>query len=257
MILAIDIENKTTQFGLFTKYKLIETFSFANDRKQSSDEIRLMVKLILLDKSIDLSDIEDIIISSVVPDLRKLYYDASRSIIKKDPIIVGPGVKTGLNIKYESPKEVGADRIIRAVGASNLSQNDTIIISASPITTIDYINNQNQFLGGLILPGIDLFEDALHRQSAKLPQVEIKKFDKPIGNTTTSAIQAGIFHTYTNAIFAIVDDIIESYKLDYQNTSVIITGIHASLVEDPKRSYKNIPNLGLWGLKNIYDLNKK
>ena len=194
MILAIDIENKSTQFGVFALDKLIDTFSFANDRKMTGDEIRLMIKLILSDKGIDLSDIEDIIISSVVPDLISQYEKASASIIKKAPIIVGPGVKTGLNIKYESPKEVGPDRIIRAVAATKLSQKDTIIISASPITTIDYINSNNQFLGGLILPGIDLFEDALHRQSAKLPHVEIKNIDKPLGNSTTSAIQAGIFH---------------------------------------------------------------
>ena len=128
-----------------------------------------------MDKKIDLSDISDIILSSVVPELNSSYDIISKDILGKGPMVISAGVKTGLNIKCESPREVGTDRIIRAVAATQRYRENIIIISASSVTTIDYINAKKEFMGGLILPGISLLQDSLVRGSAKLPLVEIKK----------------------------------------------------------------------------------
>lgn len=257
MILTIDINNQTTNFGIFTGEHLSDSFSIMTDKNRSIDEIKLTIKLILSDKNIKLNGIEDVIISNVVPELSSRYEGISKNITGRDPIQISSGVKTGLNIKCESPKEVGSDRIIRAVGATNIFNDDLIIISAASITTIDYINSRKEFLGGLILPGIDLFEDSLHSQSAKLPQVEIKKVNKVLGKNTITSIQSGIYYGYQNAVYGIVDNIIKEYKLERSNTRIIATGEYASLLDNNKYGIKQINNLGLRGLKLIYELNKK
>lgn len=142
MLLAIDIDNKFTKFGIFNFNQMIDSFSIVTDKNKSTEEIKLIIKLILLDKEINLSDIDDIIISSVVPELSIRYEEISQKITNKKPILISSGVKTGLNIKCESPKEVGSDRIIRAVAASKTYDGDIIVISASSITTVDYINSK-------------------------------------------------------------------------------------------------------------------
>ena len=137
MLLAIDINNKNTNFGIFKEEKLVTRFSIMTDKNRSTEEIKLTIKLILMDKKIELTDISDIILSSVVPELNSSYEGIARDIIGRSPIIISAGVKTGLNIKCESPREVGTDRIIRAVAATHRYKENIIIISASSVTTID------------------------------------------------------------------------------------------------------------------------
>lgn len=257
MLLAVDIDNKFSNFAVFDGANIICDFRIASDKNKSKDEIRLAIKLLAEDNNIDLDDIEDIIISSVVPELLVPYQEISRKITKKDPIIISPGVKTGINIKCDNPRDVGTDRIIRAVGASSHFDGNLVIISAASITTIDFINDKKHFLGGAILPGINLLENSLYNQSAKLPQVEIKSIDKILGNTTISAIQSGIYYGYINSIFGIVKQIFDEYNLKDEHTSVVVTGEFASLLDNKKYKVKFVQNLGLYGLNHIYKLNKK
>ena len=256
MLLAIDIDNNFTKFGVFRDDNLLSTFEITSQKNKSIDEIEIFIKLILKDKNINIANIDNIIISSVVPKLSEIYEKISKNITGKDPMLISAGVKTGINIKCENPKDVGSDRIIRAVAASKTYDGDIIVISASSITTVDYINSKKEFLGGLILPGIDLFEDSLHRQSAKLPQVEIKRSDKFLGNNTISSIQSGIYYGYQNAVLGIVDNIIDQYKLKKSNTVILTTGVHSDLLTNSKFDIKKDTNLGLDGLKLIYELNK-
>lgn len=257
MLLAIDIENKFTNVGIFENKKLLANFLITTDKNKSIDEIYLILKMMIMDKDIKFSDIDHVIISTVVPELLESYSKISKKIINKNPIIISPGVKTGINIKCENPKEVGTDRIIRAVGASDIYDKNIIIISASTITTIDYINDKKEFLGGVILPGIDLFEKSLHQESAKLPHVQLKKTSNVLANSTTKSIQNGIYHAYINAIWGIVESAIVQYKINLDDVNIIITGKHADLIDDS--SYKTIKksNLGLYGLEIIYNINKE
>lgn len=256
MLLAIDIDNNFTKFGVFRDDNLLSTFEITSQKNKSIDEIEIFIKLILKDKNINIANIDNIIISSVVPKLSEIYEKISKNITGKDPMLISAGVKTGLNIKCENPKDVGSDRIIRAVAASKTYDGDIIVISASSITTVDYINSKKEFLGGLILPGIDLFEDSLHRQSAKLPQVEIKKSDKFLGNNTISSIQSGIYYGYQNAVLGIVNNIVDQYELKKSNTVILTTGLHSDLLINSKFDIKKDTTLGLNGLKYIYELNK-
>ena len=140
MLLAIDIDNRTTDFAVFSQDELIDKFSITTDKNRSVVEIKLTIKLILMDKNIELSDINEIIISNVVPELSSSYEMISRELIGKKPIFISAGVKTGLNIKCESPREVGTDRIIRAVAATQRYRENIIIISASSVTTLSLIH---------------------------------------------------------------------------------------------------------------------
>lgn len=255
MLLAIDIENKITNVGIIENKKLIGNFEITTDKNKSVDEIYLIIKLMLMDKEINFSDIDHVIISTVVPELLESYSKISQKITNKNPIIISPGVKTGINIKCENPKEVGTDRVIRAVGASDIYDKNIIIISASTITTIDYINEKKEFLGGVILPGIDLFEKSLHQESAKLPHVEILRPKKILGNNTTKSIQSGIFHAYQNACWGIVENIIDERKLKNEKPEIIITGKYANFLAND--SSKQIPSLGLIGLGKVFEINKE
>lgn len=256
MLLAIDIDNRSTDFGVYDKDELIDKFSITTDKNRSVVEIKLTIKLILKDKNINLSEIDEIIISNVVPELSSSYEMISRELIGKKPIVISAGVKTGLNIKCESPREVGSDRIIKAVAATHKYKSNIIIVSASSITTIDYINAKKEFLGGLILPGINLLQDSLVRGSAKLPHVEIKRPDDIIGKNTEKAIQRGLYFGYKKAVLGIIDEIIESYSLKKDNTSILITGSYAYLLKFCKYEMIREDELGISGLKFIYDLNK-
>ena len=256
MLLAIDINNKNTNFGIFDGERLVTKFSIMTDKKRSTEEIKLTIKLILMDKKVDLSDISDIILSSVVPELNSSYDIISKDILGKGPMIISAGVKTGLNIKCESPREVGTDRIIRAVAATQRYRENIIIISASSVTTIDYINAKKEFMGGLILPGISLLQDSLVRGSAKLPLVEIKKPEDIIGKNTEKAIQRGIYFGYRKAVLGIVDEIIKTYSLNKNNTKILTTGAMAGLLENEIYAMEEDQALGIFGLKIIYDLNK-
>lgn len=256
MLLAIDIDNRSTDFGVYDKDELIDKFSITTDKNRSVVEIKLTIKLILEDKNINLSEIDEIIISNVVPELSSSYEMISRELIGKKPIVISAGVKTGLNIKCESPREVGSDRIIKAVAATQKYKSNIIIVSASSITTIDYINAKKEFLGGLILPGINLLQDSLVRGSAKLPHVEIKRPDDIIGKNTEKAIQRGLYFGYKKAVLGIIDEIIESYLLKKENTSILITGAYAYLLKFCKYEMIREDELGISGLKFIYDLNK-
>ncbi|WP_306485514.1 type III pantothenate kinase [Anaerococcus sp.] len=257
MLLAIDIENRNTDFGVFDKDKLKASYSLSSIKDRSASELFLIIKYLLLDEGIKLSDISDIIISSVVPELDRTYMDIAYKISNKKPYYVSAGLKTGINIKYDNPKDVGSDRIIRAVGSKNRSDKNLIIVQASTITTIDYINNKKEFLGGAIMPGIDLFQEALVRESAKLPQVEIIKGQKILCKSTTKAMQNGIYYSYKKSVEAIIEEIIGQNNLDKDNTDIITSGEYADFIEYKDLKIKPLPNLGLLGLKDIYELNTK
>ena len=257
MLLAIDIKNKFTDIGIFDEDSLLYSFSISTDKNKSVDEIKLLLKLILVDKNTKPSDITDVIISTVVPELKQTYEKIIESLFAIRPIFISAGIKTGINIKCQNPKDVGTDRIIRAVAASSIYDKDIIIISSSSITTIDFINSNKEFMGGLILPGIDLSLKSLHQESAKLPLVELETAENILGNTTASAIQSGIYKGYRAAVWGLVSEIISEHKLKLSNLKIIIAGESAGVLENNNYKFEQTSFLGLMGLEKIYNLNKK
>lgn len=256
MLLGANIDNKFISLGVFDENDLILTFKIKSDVNRSADELAFLIKYLIKDKNIALDEIDDIITSSVVPEMTFIFECSVKILFNKKAIFVGTGIKTGLDIKCESPKEVGSDRVTMAVGALDLVPGPLLIINMASVTTIDMINDKNQFIGGLIFPGIDLLQEVLRRESAKLPNVEITPNETVIGNSTTSAMISGLYRAYINACKGIVNDIVISKNLKKDKLNIVLTGNFSSLLEtmDNYRIFKD-PYLIFNGLKRIYDLN--
>ena len=257
MLLVFDIGNTNMVLGVYDGDNLVRDWRINTDLNKTSDEYGVLIKSLFDASNISLGVVDAIIVSSVVPAVMHSLENFCRKYCNISPMVVGPGIKTGLNIKCESPREVGSDRIIKAVAATRKYTGNIIIVSASSITTVDYINAKKEFLGGLILPGINLLQDSLVRGSAKLPHVELKRPDDIVGKNTEKAIQAGLFFAYKKAVLGIIDEIVEGYSLNKEGTNILITGPYAHLLDLSKYDLIRDDDLGIYGLKIIYDLNKK
>ena len=178
-----------------------------------------------------------------------------KKYFKLDPLIIGPGIKTGLNIKYDNPKEVGADRIVNAVATIEKYGAPAIIVDIGTATTFCYINEFKQYIGGLIAPGISISTEALYSKAAKLPRIEISKPPQLLGSNTVHAMQSGIYYGYISQVDGIVERIKSESK---QKPIVIATGGLAELIADQSETIEHVDRfLTLNGLFHIYMKNQK
>ncbi|WBW50008.1 type III pantothenate kinase [Peptoniphilus equinus] len=236
MIVAINIENNAVHFGLFYE-TLVHSFSFKRDSLDTVDELKKKIEIFMAPYT--LACVKGCIIASVVPDMTyKL------KMIFSDALVVGSGVRTGLNIKCENPKEVGADRIARA---AYVAPDQAIVLSLKDVITVDFIEG-NQFLGGMIMPGISLALESL-KSMAKLSKVELEHPKSPIGNTTERSIQAGLYYQSRGAVASVLRD--------YPHHKLIATGEFAPFILHEFNGIAFIKDLDIQGLYKIYCLNKK
>ncbi|EFI41669.1 type III pantothenate kinase [Peptoniphilus sp. oral taxon 386] len=258
MLLAINIENKDTIFGIYNNDELLYKFRIKTDISKSADEIGILYKLLLQDVDISFHNIDGVIISSVVPDMTYNVEKMIKKYCKLEPVIVGVGIKTGLNIKCENPKEVGSDRISNAVAVLNKFRGSAIIINSGSVLTFDVVNEKSDFLGGLIVSGIKIARDAVTTENAKLPKIEIVEPKKVIGNTTVKAMQSGLYYQYVSTIDGIIGYILTELELKPEDVNIVMTGSFSSLLtKDSKYNLIVDNNLTLKGLKIIYEINKK
>ncbi|CDZ74226.1 Type III pantothenate kinase [Peptoniphilus sp. ING2-D1G] len=257
MLLAINIKNKDVSFGIYQKDELLENYRIKSDIKKSEDEIYILMNSLLKGR-FKSEQIEAIIISSVVPELTDIFKIMIKKYLQIEPLIVGSGIKTGLNIKYENPKEVGSDRIVDSVSAIKNYSYPAIIVNLGDIITFDVINKHGNYMGGMIFPGIGIAQKALLNFSAKLPQVEIIKAGKAISNSTIKSMQSGLYYSYVNLFDGNIKTLLDEMKLKSEEVSIIVTGEYADLLTSATK-YPLIKdkNLTLKGLKIIYDMNTK
>ncbi len=254
MLLAIDIGNTNSAIGVYKGNTLVGNWRLSTVKERTSDEIGLFLISILNHTGIRPEDIKDVIMCSVAPGAMHAIVNAVKKYFNKKPIQVEPGVKTGINIKYENPREVGADKIVNAVGALKLYGGPDIIVDFGTATTFCAINAKGDYLGGIICPGIKISAEALFEKASMLPRIEIAKPRHIIGRTTVSSMQSGILYGFVGQVDHIVT--LMKQEMGEEGIKVVATGGMAKLIASESATIDEVnPLLTLEGLKAIYELN--
>lgn len=255
LVLVIDVGNTNITFGVYKEEHLREYWRISTVRNKTADEYGMLFKLLLENFNIKYSDIDGVIISSVVPPLISTLDIMVKKYIKQNPIIVEPGIKTGIKINLENPKEVGADRVVNAIAAIEIYGPPLVVVDFGTATSFDYIDEDGIYQGGAIAPGISISTEALFKRAAKLPRIDLMKPDSVIGKNTINAMQSGIIFGFAGQVDAIVERMI---ALSSKKLNVIATGGLAELIASESKTINVVnPFLTLEGLKKIYDRNSK
>ncbi len=258
MLLVIDVGNTNTVLGLYDGDQLIHDWRIRTEIDHTIDEYGMLIFNLYQSSRIKtekLRAVSAIIISCVVPPMLNILEPLCVKYFNVKPLIVGPGIKTGMPIFYDNPKEVGADRIVNAVAAYDKYRQAAIIIDFGTATTFDYISPKGEYMGGCIAPGIMISSEALFERAARLPRVELSKPKSVVTKDTVSAIQAGIIFGYAG----LIDGIVERMKAEIKTKPLVIaTGGLASLVTSETKCIDKVEDmLTLEGLRIIYNLNSK
>ncbi|WP_379163960.1 type III pantothenate kinase [Paenibacillus sp. sgz5001063] len=255
MMLAVDIGNTNIVLGVYRGRELLHHFRLSTARQSTSDEYGILIHNLFHMSNISFKDVEGVIISSVVPPLVQVIVEMCVKYIGKEPLLVGPGIKTGLNLRYENPREVGADRIVNAVAAIEQYKCPLVVVDFGTATTFDCIDAGANYLGGAIVPGLGISTEALYQRASKLPRIELEKPKKVIGRNTVHAMQAGIIFGYAGQVEGIVRRI--KLEMNAPVLKVIATGGLATLIAGETECIDEVnPMLTLEGLRIIYDRNK-
>ena len=255
MLLVFDVGNTNMVIGIYKDKSLVKDWRICTDIHKTSDEYGMLIGNLLSHDNIDIKSIDDVIISSVVPNVMHALENFCIKYCEKKPMIVGPGIKTGLNIKYDNPKQVGADRIVNAVAAIEKYGSPLIIVDFGTATTFCAISDKAEYLGGTICPGLKISSEALFNGAAKLPRVELIKPGKTICKATVEAMQAGIIYGYVGQVEKIIS--MMKKELGSEDIKVVATGGLSSLIHSETDSIDHIDKfLTLEGLRLIHLKNK-
>ena len=255
MLLVFDVGNTNMVISIYKDKSLVKDWRICTDIHKTSDEYGMLIGNLLAHDNIDIKSIDDVIISSVVPNVMHALENFCIKYCEKKPMIVGPGIKTGLNIKYDNPKQVGADRIVNAVAAIEKYGSPLIIVDFGTATTFCAISDKAEYLGGTICPGLKISSEALFNGAAKLPRVELIKPGKTICKATVEAMQAGIIYGYVGQVEKIIS--MMKKELGSEDIKVVATGGLSSLIHSETDSIDHIDKfLTLEGLRLIHLKNK-
>ncbi|WP_088043555.1 type III pantothenate kinase [Bacillus sp. EAC] len=253
MLFVIDVGNTNTVLGVYQEDELIHHWRIETNRYKTEDEYGMIIGSLLKYADIRFDEFHAVIISSVVPPIMFALERMATKYFKQKPLIVGPGIKTGLNIKYDNPKEVGADRIVNAVAGIAQYGSPLIIVDFGTATTYCYIDENKNYIGGAIAPGINISTEALYTKASKLPRIELSRPSNIVGRTTVEAMQVGILYGYVGQVEGIVKRMKAQAKVE---PTVIATGGLASLISKESDIIDVMdPYLTLKGLHLIYKRN--
>ena len=254
MILTLDIGNTNMKTALFEGMEMRHYWRLSTNRNRTSDEYGMAMMNLLNHYGVDRGEVEGIMMSSVVPQINFTIEHMCRSYFGMEPMKIEPGVRTGINIKYENPRELGSDRIANAVGAYELYGGPCITIDFGTATSFGAISAKGEFLGGAICPGLKLAADALTERTAKLPRFELVKPENVIGRNTVANMQAGIVYGYIGQIKYLVNRM--KQEMGVEGIRVIATGGLAVLVAGESSVIDVMDGLlTLKGLRIIYEKN--
>jgi type III pantothenate kinase len=253
MLLVIDVGNTNTVLGLYDDDDLVHDWRLRTVVDHTVDEYGMLIYNLYKNSKVSPRAIKAIIISCVVPPMLHILEPLCKKYFNIKPMIVGPGIKTGMPIYYDNPREVGADRIVNAVAAFERYKGDIIVVDFGTATTFDYVSAKGEYMGGCICPGIMISSEALFQKAAKLPRIEIIRPKTVIGKDTVSSMQAGILYGYASLVDGLVERIKGEVKSD---PKVIATGGLAKIIASETKSIHVVDDmLTLEGLRIIYKRN--
>lgn len=255
MLLVIDVGNTNIKYGVWKDDNMLASFRVSSRISRTADEYGSVLVNLLDNSGIKKTDIDGIIVSSVIPTLNYTICHMCEYFFGISPLMVGPGIKTGLNIKVENPKEVGADRIVNNVAAYKKYGGPVIVIDFGTATTFNVIDGDGAFIGGVIAPGIKTSLSGLVSSTAQLPMIELVPPKKAVAKNTETNMQAGIIFGFAGLVDNIVGKIRK--ELGGENVKVVATGGLGEIIAKETKSISVVDRtLTLFGLKLIYDLNK-
>jgi len=254
LLLCIDVGNTQTVLGIYQGRKITSRWRIHSDRDRTADEYIHLIRDLLRSDGVDEASLKGISISCVVPPARQALIDMAGTAFGIDPLVVGPGIKTGMPILYDNPREVGADRIANSVAAYERYKKALIVIDFGTAITFDVVSQSGEYQGGVIFPGIQISLDALFLQAAKLPRVELEKPRSVIGKDTISSVQAGIIFGYASLVDSLVDKIAAESG---EEPMVVATGGLARVISDESDTIsETLPDLTLEGLRILWERNQ-
>ena len=254
MLLAIDVGNTNIVYGLFDGERLVHQFRVESARGRTADEYAVVLRSLFDMHGVAPKSVDAAILASVVPSLTESMVSLARSACGREALVVGPGIRSGMAILIENPREVGADRIADAVAGFDKAKGGVVVVDFGTSTNFDVVTPKGEYLGGVLAPGLQISADALFSRAAKLPRVEIAKPAKVVGRNTIHAMQSGIVYGYVGLVDGLVDRILAELGFP---CAVIATGGLASLIAPLSRTITEVDDeLTLVGLRILYDRNR-
>jgi type III pantothenate kinase len=249
LLLAVDVGNTQTVFGLFDGDRLTEQFRVGTDRSHTGDELAVLLRAF-----VDLDSLNGIALCSSVPQLVHEYEAFAERWVGVEPLVLGPGVSTGMVVRYDDPREVGADRIANAVAARERHGTPAVVVDFGTSTNFDVVSAAGEFAGGVLAPGIEVSMDALFARAARLPKVPFEAPEHVISQTTVAALQSGLVYGFAGQVDAIVERI--RHELDALSAPVIATGGLAELIAPHSQTITTVDlELTLQGVRLVWARN--
>jgi type III pantothenate kinase len=254
LLLTIDVGNTNTVLGVFEGADLKAHWRLTTRREQTADEYGILVRNLFAASGLDPQAVDGVALASVVPPLTPMLIALSRQYLGMDPLLVEPGVRTGMPILYEPPGDVGADRIVNGVAAVAAYGAPVVVVDFGTATTFDVVSRKGEYIGGVICPGIGISADALFQRAARLPRVDVRHPGRVIGRSTVGSIQSGLYFGYASMIEGIIGRI--RGELGESARVVATGGLAETLAADIPSIDVVDPVLTLTGLRLIYERNR-
>ncbi len=255
MLLVVDVGNTQTHFGTFAGTELVEHWRFATVRTSTADELGAALRNLLGLRGLAFADLSASIVSSTVPQLEPEWIAMAERYLGQPMLAVGPGLKTGMQIRYDNPREIGADRLVNAVAVRQRFGSPSVCVDFGTATTFDIVSRAGEYAGGALIPGIEISLDALTERGAKLPKIELRAPGSVIGRNTVDAIRSGVIYGYAGAVDAILRRLQQELGEDLD---CVATGGLAGLVVPHTEEIDEVDDLlTLTGLRLLHELNQE